>query len=71
LSDRNDDDSCFYDYFPSKSSECAKSYSKEVYFEYLTAFAGVGFSAECPLGCFSKSCGLLMFTKEEENVIEI
>jgi hypothetical protein len=69
LSDSNDDDSCFYHYFPSKSSEHANSYSKEGYFEYLTVYVGVDFSAECPLGCFSKSGGLLMFTKEEEKWI--
>ncbi len=69
LSDRNNDDSHFYHYFPFKSSEHAKSYSKEGYFEYLTAYVGVGFSAECPPGCFSKSGGLLMYTKEEEKWI--
>jgi hypothetical protein len=69
LSDRNDYDSHFYHYFPSKSSECAKSYLKEGYFEYLTAYIGVGFSAEYPPGCFSKSGGLLMFTKEEKKWI--
>jgi hypothetical protein len=68
-SDRNDDDSHFYHYFPFKSSEHAKSYSKEGYFEYLTAYVGVGFSAECPPECFSKPGGLLMFTKEEEKWI--
>jgi hypothetical protein len=64
-SDRNDDDfSCFYHSFPSKLSVHTNYYSKEEYCEYLTAYVGVGFSAECMPGCFSKLSGLLMFTKE-------
>ena len=69
LSDRNNDDSHFYHSFPSKLSERANYFSKEGYFEYLTAYGGVGFSVECPLGCFSTSGGLLMFIKEEDQWI--
>ena len=68
-SDRNDDDSRFYHSFPSKSSARANSYSKEGYFEYLTAYVGVGYSVDCPPGCFSKSGGMLMYTTEEEKWI--
>ena len=53
LSDRNDDDSRVYHFFPTKLSERANYFSKEGYFEYLTVYLGVGFSAECLLGCFS------------------
>ena len=68
-SDRNDDDSRFYHSFPSKSSARANSYLKEGYFEYLTAYVGVGYSVDCPPGCFSKSGGMLMYTREEEKWI--
>ena len=44
LSDGNNDDSCFYHSFPSKSNAHANYNSKEGNFEYLTAYAGVGFS---------------------------
>ena len=37
--------------------------------EYLTAYIGVGFSVEHRPGCFLKSGGLLMYTKEEEKWI--
>ena len=68
-SDRNDDDSRFYHSFPSKSNARANSYSKEGYFDYLTAYVGVGYSVDCPPGCFSKSGGMLMYTREEEKWI--
>ena len=43
------------------------SYSKEGYFNYLTAYVGVGYSVDCPPGCFAKSGGMLMYTREEEK----
>jgi hypothetical protein len=69
LSDRNNDDSHFYHSFPSKTSALTNSCSKEGYFEYLPAYAGVGFLVEHPPGCFLKSGGLLIYTKEEEKWI--
>jgi hypothetical protein len=68
-SDRNDDDSHFYHSSPSKSSARANSYSKEGYFDYLSAYVGVGYSVDCPTGCFSKSGGMLMYMREEEKWI--
>jgi hypothetical protein len=68
-SDRNNDDSHFYHSFPSKMSPRANSCSKERYFEYLTAYVGVGFWVEHPPGCFLKSGWLLIYTKEEEKWI--
>ena len=68
-SDRNDDDSRFYHSFPSKSSARANCYSKEGYFDYLTVYIGVGYSADCPPGCFSKSGEMLMYTREEKKWI--
>jgi hypothetical protein len=52
LFDRNDDDSCFYHSFPSKTSALANSCSKEGYFEYLTAYIGVGFFYRTSTGMF-------------------
>jgi hypothetical protein len=69
LSDRKDDDSRFYHSFPSKTNAHANSCSKEGYFEYLTAYVGVGFLVEHPPGCFLKSGRLLIYTKEEEKWI--
>jgi hypothetical protein len=69
LSDRNYDDSHFYHSFPSKLSARSNSYSKEGYFDYLTAYVGVGYSVDCPPGCFSKSGGMLMYMREEEKWI--
>jgi hypothetical protein len=59
----------FHHSFPSKTNAHANSCSKEGYFEYLTAYVGVGFWVEHPPGCFLKSGGLLMYTKEEEKWI--
>ncbi len=47
----------------------ANSYLKEGYFDYLTVYVGVSYSVDCPPGCFSKSCGILMYTREEEKWI--
>jgi hypothetical protein len=43
--------------------------AKEGYYEHLSAYVGVGFLAEYPLGYFMKSGGLLIFTEEEEKWI--
>jgi hypothetical protein len=67
--DRNNDDSWFYHSFPSKTSARSTSTAKEGYYEHLTAYIGVGFMAEYPLGCFTKSGGLLIFMEEEEKWI--
>jgi hypothetical protein len=67
--DRNDGDSWFYHFFPSKTSAHSTSTAKEGYYEHLTAYAGVGFLADYPLGCFLKLGGLLIFTEEEEKWI--
>ena len=48
----------FYYSFPSKTSARSTSTVKEGYYEHLTAYVGVGFSAEYPPGCFMKSGGL-------------
>ena len=64
-SDRNNDNSHFYHYFPSKTSARANSCLKEGYFEYLTTDVSIGFLEEHQLGCFLKSGRLLMYSRRE------
>jgi hypothetical protein len=65
----NQDGSCFYASYPSKSSARATCNQKQGYFESLEAYVGVTFAREDVPRCFSSSDGLLEHKKEEAEWI--